>query len=248
MAKIRIPKKELDNIIQEEATKFKKALELKSELKRIQSELKQLNEGEINEVQAGENMDPKANDGVHAGQKKPKFSTKKGNPFLKMEETEEEVIDNPPVDVDTDMDMTDTEVPADTDSDSLSKAAVWQAIEDLKMALNLHDNDDNGEVDSEEVAEVPVEADEEVTDVEATEETPEETENEESEEDEVFEFEENQVSENKEEPIEGGTPAQHADEDTVNDNMDKVSHPEAAGNLMEAEKKRMAILAGIMKG
>jgi hypothetical protein len=83
------------------------------------------------------------NGGVHAGQKKAKFSTKKGNPYLKMEESEDEVSDAPVDAVDTDMDMTDTEIPVDseTDGDSLSKAAVWQAIEDLKMALNLHDND-----------------------------------------------------------------------------------------------------------
>lgn len=253
MAKISITKKELDNIIQEEATKFKKALALKNELKKIQSELKALNEGQVNEVQAGENMDANANGGVHAGQKKPKFSTKKGNPYLKMEESEEEAVD---ATVDTDMDMTDTEVPAevdaDVDSDTISKADVWQAIEDLKMALNLHDDNNNDIEDSAEaeIEEVPaVDGGEEVAVDTEVEETPaEDGENEASEDDEVFEFEEKEISENAEEPIEGGTPAQKAAEDTVSDNMKKVSHPEAAGNLMESEKKRMAILAGIMKG
>jgi len=250
MAKISITKKELDNIIQEEAAKFKKALALKGELKRIQTELKQLNENSVNEVVAGENMDPNVSGGVHAGQKKANFSTKKGNPYLKMEESEEEVVDTP-VDTDTDMDMTDTEVPVDTEvgGDNLSKAAVWQAIEDLKMALNLHDGEDEDVTDVDVDAEIP--ADDTAADDEVAAEIPtEDGGNEESEDDEVFEFEEKEISENAEEPIEGGTPVQHAQQDTVNDNQKKVSHPEASGDLMESEKKRMAVLAGIkiMKG
>ena len=88
MAKISISKKQLDKIIQEETENINKALTLKKELRRIQSELKQLNE-----VQAGEPMDPKASGGVHAGQKKAKFSTKKGNPYLQMEDNEEGTVD-----------------------------------------------------------------------------------------------------------------------------------------------------------
>lgn len=246
MAKISITKKELDKIIQEEAVKFKKALTLKNELKKIQAEIKQLNE-----VQAGPPMSAQANGGVHAGQKTPKFSTKKGNPYLKMEDNEEEVLDT--VDTDTDMDMTDTEIPAevgaDVDSDTVSKADIWQAIEDLKMALNLHageNTEDTEEVSDTETLETPEEETAEETEEVPAEENGEE--NTESEDDEVFEFEEKEIAENLEGPIEGGSPVQHAAEDTVNDNMSKSKHPEQAGTLMETEKKRMSVLAGIVKG
>lgn len=57
------------------------------------------------------------------------------------------------------------------------------------------------------------------------------------------------VAEDAETPIEGKSPAQAAKQDTVSDNMEKVKNvKESKETLAEAEKKRMAFLAGIIKG
>ena len=258
MGKIKIKKSELDRIIKEETLKFKQAIVLKEELKKINGELKQLNE-----VEAGADEAPTGGDNLTAAetqfvknlasQKAAKFSTKNGNPHLKMEDDVEGDIED--TDLDADLDL-------DTDSESINKADVLKAIEDLKMALNLHGGDESEE--SEEVESDELEANgEEVSDDDEEFEFDggEEVEDSEVEDSEVEDIEEGgykeshqdpntgevvtteeDVNENLEEPIEGKTPVQAAKEDDVNDNMDKVN------TLMESERKRMAILAGIMKG
>ena len=263
MGKIKIKKSELDRIIKEETLKFKQAIVLKEELKKINGELKQLNE-----VEAGADEAPTGGDNLTAAetqfvknlasQKAPKFSTKNGNPNLKMEDDVEGDIED--TDLDTDMDL-------DTDSESINKADVLKAIEDLKMALNLHGGDESEE--SEEIENDELEAngeevgdDDEEFEFDGGEEGSEDVEGGEDVEDsEVEDIEEGgykeshqdpaigevvtteeDVNENLEEPIEGKTPVQAAKQDDVNDNMEKVN------TLMEAERKRMAILAGIMKG
>ena len=68
---MKITKKELKQIIREEAVKFKRKLELEKELASIQLQL--------DEVHAGGDLDSGKNDGVHAGQKKAEFDTKSNN-------------------------------------------------------------------------------------------------------------------------------------------------------------------------
>ena len=68
---MKITKKELKQIIREEAVKFKKKIQLEKELTEIQKQL--------DEVHAGGDMDSNKNDGVHAGQKKAEFDTKSNN-------------------------------------------------------------------------------------------------------------------------------------------------------------------------
>lgn len=264
MGKIKITKSELDRIIKEEALKFKKAISLKKELSNIEKELQQLNE-----VEAGKDIAPTGGDNltntkkqfVDVSQKAPKFHNPSKNPHTMMEDDSE--IEDVDMDVDSD----------ENDGDTIDKAAVLNAIEDLKMALNLHgdfegseeseenndeevgDDDETYEFDSEESEEEDENGDEEVEDSE-------EMEDDEIEEGgykgethqnpetgEVVDAEGNVVGENLEEPIEGGSPIQKAEEDDVNDNMEKDTRVKAAGDtLMESEKRRMAILAGIMKG
>jgi len=243
MGKITITKSELSRIIKEEALKFKKAITLKGELDKINSELKKLNENEeISEVTAGSEMNATENGGVHAGQRKPNFSTKNGNPSLKMEDEEE--ITDVEADVETDADM-------DVDSDTVSKADLVKALDDLKMALGLIE----GPADDMSPEEAPIEGGDDLENDEPA--------NEEG--DEIFEFdtesskkeegapkmEECGIKENLDEPIEGESVVQNATEDKVNDNMKKdthVSENTEVNSLMESEKKRMAQLAGIVKG
>lgn len=244
MTKVSIKKSDLDRIIKEEALKFKKTLVLKEELKKIEGQLKQLNE-----VQAGEEMSSTMSGGVHAGQKKPKFSTKNGNPFLKMEDAAEDEI--------TDVDLDDTmgDEDADLDSETINKADVLKAIDDLKMSLNLtpgaeeagEDMEDAGE-DMEDAGEEMEAGDEEEAgeDMEAAG-SEEEAAGEEG--DEEFEFDENELKEDAEYPIEGHSVAQDADENKVVGNMHKDTHvKEEVETMMESEKRRMAFLAGIIRG
>jgi hypothetical protein len=258
MGKIKITKSELDRIIKEEALKFKKAISLKKELANVEKELKQLNE-----VEAGKDVAPTGGDNlsntktqfVNVSQKAPKFHNPSKNPNTMMED-------------DADIEDVDMEVDSveDTDGDTIDKAAVLSAIEDLKMALNLHS--DSGEsAESEEDEEMETNGEEVGDEDEEFEFDSEEGEGEEeSEEDEEIEeggykgethqdeegnivTADDVVEENLEEPIEGGSPIQKANEDDVNDNMEKDTRVKAAGDtLMESEKRRMAVLAGIMKG
>lgn len=244
MGKISIKKSELNRIIKEEALKFKKALTLKGEFEKINGELNKLNENEgISEVTAGEVV-PSKGLPYEGGQHKPKFATKNGNPNLKMED-EEEITDTD-VDIDNDTDV-------DADSNTVSKADLIKAIDDLKIALNLNGST---EVPSEE-------AGEETTEEPDSEVASNEEGNKEDEEDgdEIFEFEEEgqksecgapmeekKITETLEEPIEGKSVVQNADQDKVNDNMEKDTHVNESESLMETEKKRMAQLAGIIKG
>jgi hypothetical protein len=259
--KIKITKSKLKEIVQEEAAKFKKALALKKELGEIEQQL--------NEVKAGAPLDK---DGVHAGQRKAVFSTKKGNPHLKMEDDIEdlEVDETLPDDVEIDAEI-GADV-ADADGDSVSKAAVASAIEDLKVTLGLGaEAEEEFELDTEElpVEEEPV-ADEEVeaeVDAEEIEEYGDEhpvstkdavaqiSDKEETKEEGVQE-EEATVAENLDEPIEGKSVAQAAKDSSVDDGMEKDKHvkegeeksEEKKETIAEAEKKRMAQLAGIIKG
>ncbi len=250
MGKIRITKSELDRIIKEEALKFKKAIALKKELANVQEQLKQLNEVEdsgksVNPVGNLKPAETQAFPGKTT-QTKPKFHNPEKNPNTMMED-------------EADIEDTEVDIDSDVDSDTIDKAAVLSAIEDLKMALNLHGVSDESE-ESEEGEESEEETNgEEVGDEDAEFEfdsEDEEGENEEGEEGEEESHEdmeednsEDVMEENLEEPIEGGSPIQKAEEDNVNDNMKKDNHIKAAGDtLMESEKRRMAILAGIMKG
>lgn len=219
MAKIQIKKSELDRIIKEETLKFKKAITLKKELKNIEEQLKKLNECGVNEVEAGEMHKISSDTGFKGAQAKPKFHIPSKNPNTMMEDGTEEIED---LDVDTDSEG--------VEDGKIDKAAVLSAIEDLKIALNLHgDAEEEGEED------ITVDSEEEA--IEDEEGQPEEEESEElnSEEDEegdeTFEFEENEVKGNVEEPV-----APKAEEDEEGD------------TLMESEKRRMAVLAGIIKG
>ena len=119
---MKITKSQLKAIIKEEALKFKKATILKKELAEIEKQL--------NEVKAGAPMEA-GTGGVHAGQKKPVFATKDGNPNLKMEDGIEGTAD-------VDMDM-DTEVPTETTEggEMMSKDEVRSAIHDLEVSLGL---------------------------------------------------------------------------------------------------------------
>lgn len=236
MGKIKIKKSELDRIIKEETLKFKQAIVLKEELKKINSELKQLNE-----VEAGADEAPTGGDNLTAAetqfvknlasQKAPKFSTKNGNPHLKMED-------------DVDGDIEDTDLDVDMDSESINKADVLKAIEDLKMALNLHGGDESEEEMNDEL-----EANgEEVGD-----------------DDEEFEFDGEEVDgeevdgeEVDGEEVEGDDETEDAEEieeydethqDPATGEIHQTVQKESEGDtLMESERKRMAILAGIMKG
>lgn len=249
MAKIQIKKSDLDRIIKEETTKFKKAITLKKELVSIQKQLKQLNE-----VEAGQEVESPGKPFV-GKQHKPKFHNPAKNPHTMMEDGNEEEIQDTDLDVDNvDADMDDAGVEGVEDNGTIDKAAVLSAIEDLKMALNLHDEAEVEDLEGVESIDGEVEdtesIDGEIESEEGQEENGEETNSEEDEEgDETFEFEEEGgVQENLEEPIEGKSPIQNSDEDDVNDNMKKTNHPQAGGTLMESEKRRMAILAGIVKG
>lgn len=232
MGKINITKKQLDRIIKEEALKFKKALTLKKELSNIQKQL--------NEVEAGA-MEKSKGLPYEGGQAKPKFHNPAKNPHTMMEDGAEDIQD------------VDTDVDGNEDGETINKADVLKAIEDLKMALDLHGAPAEETSDEEETDEVPADDNDE-----------DETNNPDEEEgDEIFEFEEEQaaapkadgaktecdMSENLEEPIEGKSVVQNAEEDDVNANMEKATNVKASGEtLMEAERKRMAVLAGIMKG
>jgi hypothetical protein len=251
MGKISIKKSDLDRIIKEEALKFKKAFTLKKELANIQEQLKQLNE-----VEAGANEAPTGGDNLTAAetqfvknlaaQKAPKFHNPSKNPNTMMEDDED--IE----DVDTDID-TDVDSEMDTDGDTIDKSAVLNAIEDLKMALNLHGASEEGEGEEVE-ANGDVDADDTEFEFDGDDETEEAGDDvvdgeEESGESEEGVEAESGIVENLEEPIEGGSVVQNADEDDVNDNMKKDTLVKAAGDtLMESEKRRMAVLAGIMKG
>jgi hypothetical protein len=79
---MKISKKELQEIIKEEAMNFKRALELKKELNEIEKQL--------NEVFAGDTLSSEKQGGVHAGQHKPVFK-KKGSALV--EDNEEEITD-----------------------------------------------------------------------------------------------------------------------------------------------------------
>lgn len=248
MGKITIKKSELDKIIKEEALKFRKALSLKKELGNVEKELKQLNE-----VEAGVEIESPGKP-FQGKQHKANFHNPAKNPHTMMEDEAEDMDDT---EIDTDV---TADVDVDTNSDTIDKAAVLSAIEDLKMALNLHGVSDveSGEEESEESIE---NNGEEIGDEDQEFEfDSEEGENEEEEIEEGGYNETHQdekgnvvnaddVQENLEEPMEGKSVVQNAEEDKVNDNMEKDTRVKASGDtLMESEKRRMAVLAGIVKG
>jgi hypothetical protein len=80
---MKITKKELQQIIKEEAIKFKRKIELEKELSEVKRQL--------DEVHAAGMMDSEKNDGVHAGQHEPEF-TKKGTALV--EDDMEEGFEN----------------------------------------------------------------------------------------------------------------------------------------------------------
>lgn len=242
MGKIKITKSELDRIIKEEALKFKKALILKKELVNVEKQLKQLNE-----VEAGENEAPTGGDNLTAAetqfvkdkfQHKAKFHNPAKNPNTMMEDETEDIED-------TDLEV-DMEVDTDVDSDTIDKAAVLNAIEDLKMALNLHGasedettEDSEKEVNGEEIED----GDEEFEfDSESDDNESEEVGNSEESEEEVEIDEYNELNPSED-------PKNPAGEYTVKkENVDEPLENKEEDTLMESEKRRMAVLAGIIKG
>ena len=252
MGKITIKKSELDKIIKEEALKFRKALSLKKELGNVEKELKQLNE-----VEAGAEIESPGKP-FQGKQHKANFHNPAKNPHTMMED-EADDIDDTEIDTDVDSDV-------DTNSDTIDKAAVLSAIEDLKMALNLHgvsdvtSNDEESEESTENNGEEIGDDDQEF-EFDSEDGEGEEGEGENEEEIEEGGYKEthqdekgnvvnaDDIQENLEEPMEGKSVAQNAEEDNVNDNMKKDTLVKASGDtLMESEKRRMAVLAGIVKG
>lgn len=260
---MKITKSQLKAIIKEEALKFKRAIELKKEIAEIDAQL--------NEVKAGEVMQP-GTGGVHAGQKKAVFASK-GNPNLKMEdgiEGDEDSIDADVADLDTDVATMDADVSSDANiggGEMMSKDEVRSAIHALEDRLGLHGGPakpEVGAVDSEIGAEVPGEddeetefefdtnSDEEVGGEEKSEEIPSNVET--PAEGEKEEEEEETVAENLDEPISGKSLAQDAKEKKESAPFDeKTKHVKEAtepkvDTIAEAERKRMSVLAGILKG
>lgn len=235
MGKITIKKSELDKIIKEEALKFRKALSLKKELGNVEKELKQLNE-----VEAGAEIESPGKP-FQGKQHKANFHNPAKNPHTMMEDEAENIEDT----------EIDTEVDVDSSSDTIDKAAVLSAIEDLKMALNLHGVSD---VESSEEESIENNGEEIGDDDQEFEFDSEEGENEEGEEE----------AEGEEEIEEGGYNETHQDEkgnvvnaDDVQENVEEsmeekteeVAQPKSSEDtLMESEKRRMAVLAGIVKG
>jgi len=112
---MKITKKELKQIIREEAVKFKRKLELEKELASIQLQL--------DEVHAGGNLDSGKNDGVHSGQKKAEFDTKSNNGGFAALVEEEEVTEDLDEAVDiaeifAEMEEVNEEVIAEEDGDA----------------------------------------------------------------------------------------------------------------------------------
>ncbi len=237
MGKITIKKSELDKIIKEEALKFRKALSLKKELGNVEKELKQLNE-----VEAGAEIESPGKP-FQGKQHKANFHNPAKNPHTMMEDEAENIEDT---EIDTEVD-----VDVDSSSDTIDKAAVLSAIEDLKMALNLHGVSD---VESSEEESIENNGEEIGDDDQEFEFDSEEGENEEGEEE----------AEGEEEIEEGGYNETHQDEkgnvvnaDDVQENVEEsmeekteeVAQPKSSEDtLMESEKRRMAVLAGIVKG
>lgn len=260
--KIKITKSKLQEIVKEEALKFKKVLELKKELSEIEKQL--------NEVKAGP---PLGKDGVYAGQKKAVFATKHGNPHLKMEDGEEEEEITTPMDAEVGEEMPNDDVPAsELEGETISKAELKDAIEDLETRLGLHGGGEGAPEGEEGGEEFEFDTDEEVPSEDGA-----EDEGGEGEEEEVMEYgdehpvptadavaqtgpkkeeeEEEAVTENLDEPIEGVSVAQAAKDSPVDDGMEKDKHvkegeekKEEKVTIAEAERKRMALLAGIIKG
>ena len=243
---MKITKSQVLQIIKEEAQKVKQEIILRRELAAVEQELQ-----ELNEVHAGDSMDP-GKDGVHAGQRKPVF-TKKGTHLV---EDDDEMIptddasemDGASVDgLEAALDNVDAEMGADAEIDldgseemgeesTISVAAVKAAIESLGANLGL-----SGQVDfdaapeDEESLDVDIETDaddavgaEEIGD-ETSEETPEE------------ESEESLADDSTEETV-----------DECGDNMEEkgqvVAEETTDSTKMNEEVARWRTLAGIMKG
>jgi hypothetical protein len=247
MAKIKISKADIDRIIKEEAQKFKKVISLKKQLSEIQSELKTLNE-----VSAGGEMPAtdKNGSGVHAGQKRPVFHRPKRNPNTLMEDPAEDEITDDVIDSTDEM---GGDLENAGESDSVAKQDILNAIEDMKMALNLIgdssiDTEEAGEdlegTEGEMGEEIPGESDGEemVADeapIEGAEEEPTE---------ELYEFEENSDNPIVNE-IEGISVANQTQENKVDKLYHKVDVKESVSpknTLLESERKRMMELSGIV--
>jgi hypothetical protein len=223
---MKIKLSELKQIIQEEATRYKKAIELKLELEEINRQL--------NEVHAGDVM---ATDGTSAGQKEP-IKTVKSVPGSQSKAIVETGLE------------TDTEAEVDNDSEYITKEELARAIEDLKLSLNLPDiSDDTDAVDtdplkidmdvdvdmgSEDGTEMPSDDSEEVASVDAMDkETGAET--------------SIDSEETEEEPTEDTDDSgESSDEESDEDESEEES--ESPETLQESEeKKRWKYLAGIDK-
>lgn len=230
MTKITIPKAELDRLIKEESMKFKKAITLKKELAKIQGELDALNECQMDEVKAG------APD--ETGQRKPIFHNPEKNPHTMMED-EEEITDTD-VDIDNAV-AAELDADVEADSDTISKAEVMKAIDDLKMALNLHSVAVDDIEDTEAVEDI------EDADVEADEDGEEANSEDDTEGDEIFEFEGGDKK--MEEEVKEEATAPVAETEVKEEAATPVAEEVKEENtLMESEKRRMAVLAGLMKG
>jgi hypothetical protein len=261
--KITITKKELNSLIMEEAKKFKKALSLKKELASINKQ--------INEVHPGGEMAP-GDSGVHAGQRKAVFATK-GNPNLRMEDgVEAELGAEEGVPEMSEIERICMDLGKALEAKINAIGGGEEAGAEGGEELEFDANDLGDEADATADADAGAEgAEEEVDEVAAKvqgsdgENTKapysEKSEAKKPEEEcmmettpaaPVKEGEEATVAENLEEPMEGKTPAQDAKQDTVNDNMEKsklvAEAVDPKATLLSEEKKRMAVLAGIIKG
>jgi hypothetical protein len=227
---MKIKLSELKQIIQEEATRYKKAIELKLELEEINRQL--------NEVHAGGVM---ATDGTSAGQKEP-IKTVKSVPG-----SQSKAIVETGLDAETGL---DTEVEVGNDSEYITKEELARAIEDLKLSLNLPDISDDTDavdtdplkvdmdvdvdMDSEDGTEMPSDDSEEVASVDAMDkETGAET--------------STDSEETEEEPTEDTDDSEESsDEESDEDESEEES--ESPETLQESEeKKRWKYLAGIDK-
>ena len=223
---MKITKKELVGIIKEEAAKMKKLMALKNELATIEKEL--------NEVRAGEVMDTA---GVHAGQKKPVFTTNPKQPGLKMED-DIEMSDSDDIEMsDSDgIEMSDSDDVEMSDSEVISKEEVVNALEiameTVKNELGLGEEVENGEETGDEF-----EFNEE--DFEDKSENGDEFE--ESSEEEVEESSEEEKEKEEEE-------VEEIDECEMSEDGEEIANNDGKESMMEAEKRRMAVLAGIIKG
>jgi len=268
---MKISKSQLKAIIKEEALKFKRAVELKKELAEIE---KQLNEVKAGEVMATDGVHAGQKKAIFTSKGNSNLKMEDGD--IESDEVDIDVPVDGIEDVDADVTV-DADIDS-VAGDTISKEAVKNAIEALEAQLGISEPGEEVEAGtSDEEGDEEFEFDASEIGDEAGEESGEEaeTETDEEGEEEIEEYgdehqvatkdavqsmpvgedessEEETVKENLDEPIEGNSVAQVAKDSSVDDGMEKDKHvkegAEIQETIAEAEKKRMAFLAGILKG